>query len=438
MRKFIIISITVLLFLEQTKAQDELRFNNLDSLLKYAEKNSVSVKTSEQQVLIAKWQKISAQANLVNFRMQTNFNLTNNIGLPVTFLPGEIFGGEPGSTKEVSTGQQYVGNLNIAPQIDIINPSSWIKLQSANINSELTSVNNLIAKKSLFESISAAYYNIVSLQEQLKLTEKSLEIADTLLLIMQNKYSAGIVRQQDLNDAQINRLTLADKLEQLKLSVEQQYLSLRILCDIPEQTTVIINKTFKYNQQIALGLEAKNQLAYESARLKADLAETDLKNNKLIYLPTVSLMFYDAWQQNSNEKFFDKNSEWINSQYVGLRLTMPFPDMNKFTQTKISKINKTISLQNSEHTKIQNDNNNTQLVLDYQKAFSLFMTAKQIYELKEQNYQLAVNQFDMDILSSDRLLIAFNDKITSRLNYSSALANLLFSKSKIDINNTVK
>ncbi|MCD6180300.1 MAG: TolC family protein [Bacteroidales bacterium] len=426
------------MFLEQTKAQDELRFNNLDSLLKYAEKNSVSVKTSEQQVLIAKWQKISAQANLVNFRMQTNFNLTNNIGLPVTFLPGEIFGGEPGSTKEVSTGQQYVGNLNIAPQIDIINPSSWIKLQSANINSELTSVNNLIAKKSLFESISAAYYNIVSLQEQLKLTEKSLEIADTLLLIMQNKYSAGIVRQQDLNDAQINRLTLADKLEQLKLSVEQQYLSLRILCDIPEQTTVIINKTFKYNQQIALGLEAKNQLAYELALLKADLAETDLKNNKLIYLPTVSLMFYDAWQQNSNEKFFDKNSEWINSQYVGLRLTMPFPDMNKFTQTKISKINKTISLQNSEHTKIQNDNNNTQLVLDYQKAFSLFMTAKQIYELKEQNYQLAVNQFDMDILSSDRLLIAFNDKITSRLNYSSALANLLFSKSKIDINNTVK
>jgi len=438
MRKFIIISITVLLFLEQTKAQDELRFNNLDSLLKYAEKNSVSVKTSEQQVLIAKWQKISAQANLVNFRMQTNFNLTNNIGLPVTFLPGEIFGGEPGSTKEVSTGQQYVGNLNIAPQIDIINPSSWIKLQSANINSELTSVNNLIAKKSLFESISAAYYNIVSLQEQLKLTEKSLEIADTLLLIMQNKYSAGIVRQQDLNDAQINRLTLADKLEQVKISVEQQYLSLRILCDIPEETTVIINKTFKYNQQITLGLEAKNQLAYELARLKADLAETDLKNNRLIYLPTVSLMFYDAWQQNSNEKFFDKKSEWINSQYVGLRLTMPFPDMNKFTQTKISKINKTISLQNSEHTKIQNDNNNSQLVLDYQKAFSLFMTAKQIYELKEQNYQLAMNQFNMDILSSDKLLIAFNDKITSRLNYSSALANLLFSKSKIDINNTVK
>ncbi len=438
MRKFLIISITVLLFIEQIKAQEGLRFNNLDSLLQYAEMNSVSVKTSVQQALIAKWQKISAQANLVNFRMQTNFNLTNNIVLPVTYLPGEIFGGAPGSTKEVSLGKQYIGNLNIAPQIDIINPSSWMKLQSADINSELTFVNNLIAKKNLFESISAVYFNIVSLQEQLKLTEKSLVIADTLFLIMQNKYSAGIVRQQDLNDAKINRLTLVDKLEQVKISIEQQYLSLRILCDIPQKTTVIINKTFKYNQQIAIGLEAKNQLAYEAARLKSDLAKSDLKNSKFIYLPTVSLMFYDTWQQNSNETFFDKNTQWLNSQYVGLRITIPFPDMNKFTQTKISKINKTISLQNSEHTKIQNDNNNSQLVLDYQKAFSLFMTAKQIFDLKEQNYQLALNQFNMDILSSDKLLIAFNDKITSRLNYSSALANLLFSKSKIDINNTVK
>ena len=56
----------------------------------------------------------------------------------------------------------------------------------------------------------------------------------------------------------------------------------------------------------------------------------------------------------------------------------------------------------------------------------------------EQNYQLALNQFNMDILSSDKLLIAFNDMITSRLNYSSVLANLLFSKSKIDINNTIQ
>ena len=438
MRHFIITLFILLFFVQATKAQVELRFNNLDSLLKYAENYSISIKTGEQQTLLAKWQKISAQAGLVNFRMQTNFNLTNNIELPVTFLPGEAFGGAPGTFKEVTTGQQYIGNLNIAPQIDIINPASWAKLQSAKINSELTSVNNQIAKKTLFESISASYYNIISLQEQIELTEKSLLIADTLFLNMQNKYSAGIVRQQDLNDAQINKLTLADKLAQLKLSLEQQYLSLKILCDIPETTMLIITESTDYKQQFMQGLKVVNQLNYKSSLLKVDLAKVDLKTNHFMQLPMVSLVFYNAWQQNSNLMFFDKDAQWINSQYVGLKLSIPFPDINRFTQTEISKVNKIISLQNAEHTKIQNDNNNRQLVLDYEKAYSQFITAKQIYELKEHNYQLASNQFNMDILSSDRLLIAFNDMITSRLNYSSAFANLLFSKSKIDINNTIQ
>jgi len=438
MKYFIILTITILQFFQTVNAQSELSFNNLDSLLKYSENNSISIKTGEQQVLLTKWQKISALAGLVNFRMQTNFNLTNNLELPVTFLPAEAFGGTPGTFKEVTMGQQYIGNLNIAPQIDIINPSSWTKLKSANVNAELTNVNNLIAKKLLFESISAVYHNIVSLQEQIELTQKSLLIADTLLLNMQNKYSAGIVRQQDLNDAQINKLTLADKLEQLKLSLKQQYFSLKILCDIPETTLLTINEPINYNQLFTLGLEVDNQLNYKSSLLKVDLANADLKTNHFMQLPTVSFVFYDAWQQNSNLMFFDNNVQWLNSQYVGLKLSMPFPDVNRSIQTKTTKINKTIALQNAEHTKLQTYFTNKQLILDYEKAYSQFITTKLIYELKNENYQLALNQFNMDILSSDKLLIAFNDMITSRLNYSNSLANLLFSKSKIDINNAIK
>ena len=438
MKKLMIISLIWYLFFQTTGAQSELRFSRLDLLLNYAEQNSITIKTTEQQSLLAKWQKISAQAGLVNLRMPTNFNLTNNIELPVSFLPGEAFGGAPGTFKEVTMGQQFIGNLNIALQIDLINPAAWAKLQSAGKNSELTTINNLLAKKLLFESISAAYHNIVSLQEQIELTKESLLIADTLLINMENKYSEGIVRQQDLNDAKINKLTLDDKLKQLDASLQQQVLSLKILCDIPENTTILIDELADYNQNIAVGLGVDNQLVYKSSLLKYDIAKADLKANHLMQLPTVSVIYYDAWQQNSNNRLFDKDARWLNSQYVGLKLSLPFPDVNRFTQTKMSKVSSIIALQNAEQTKLQNDNNNLQLVLDYEKAFSQFITSKQIYELKEQNYHLAMNQFNMDILSSDRLLIAFNDMIASRLNSSSALANLLYLKSTIDINNTVK
>lgn len=438
MKRFLYILFGLLFIIQFAHAQTELSFNNIDSLFNYAENHSISIKTGEQQVLLAKWQKISAKTGILNFKVQTSFSLTDNIQLPVTYLPAEAFGGEPGTFKEVTTGQQYMGNLNIAPQIDIINLSSWAKLKSANINSELTDVNNLIVKKLIFESVSASYFNIISFNEQIEITRKNLLTADSLQMIMQNKYTEGIVRQQDLNDAMINRITLADKLEQLKIGIKQQYDGLKILCDIPETDQVVITEKLNYNQQFSLGMQASNELQYKSALLKVEQSKADLNTNRLSQYPTVSLVAYDAWQQNGKDMFFDNNVNWRNSQYFGLRISLPFPDINRFTLSKSSDINKTIALQNAEHTKLQENITNAQMNLDYEKAFSQFRTTKQIYLLKEENYRMALNQFNASILSSDRLLAAFNDMLVSRLNFSSSLANLLYTESKIKINNSIK
>ena len=437
MKKFIVLC-SFLLINQFLIAQNKLIFNTVDSLFKYAEKQSIAIKTGEQQVLLAKWQKISAQAGLVNFRMQTSFSLTDNVKLPVTYFPAEAFGGEPGTFKEVTTGQQFMGNVNFAPQIDLINPVSWTKLKSAKINQELTNVNNLIVKKSLFESISAGYYNIISLKEQIGISRKNLYTADTLQIIMQNKYKEGIVRQQDLNDATINKLALEDKLTQLNISLNQQFYALKILCDIPQNEEIILTETANYEQQFKFGLHTDNQLQHKSSLLKSGLANEDLRANRLAQYPTVSIVAYDGWQQNSRNQFFDSNSNWINSQYIGLRLSMPFPDINRFTLTKTANINKTIAELDAEHSKHQNDMANIQLKLDYEKAYSQLNTTKQIFLLKEENYQMALNQFNESILPSDKLLTAFNDMLASRLNYSAAFANLLYAKSKIEINNSIK
>lgn len=437
MKQFLIL-FGFLLINQFSNAQNKLVFNTLDSLFKYAENHSISIKTGEQEVLLAKWQKISAQAGLVNFRMQTSFSLTDNVKLPVTYFPAEAFGGEPGTFKEVRTGQKYMGNFNFAPQIDIINPVSWTKLKSAKINTQLTDVTNLIVKKSLFESISASYYNIISLIEQIEITQKNLYTADTLQIIMQNKYSEGIVRQQDLNDATINKIALKDNLTQLEISLNQQYYALKILCDIPENTAVSLTENTVYNQPFDPNLQTDNQLEHKSSLLKADLAKEELRANRLAQYPTISIVAYDGWQQNSKNQFLDPDTNWINSQYIGLRLSMPFPDINGFTLTKSAKINKEISELDAEHTKLQNDITNITLNLDYEKVYSQFKTANQIFLLKDENYQMALNQFNESILSSDKLLTAFDDMLVSQLSYSAALANLLYTKSKIEINNLIK
>jgi len=440
MKHVVLKSILLIVFPLWVSAQKELRFNSLDSLFLFADKNSSVIKINDQQTLLAKYQKIAAMANVVNLRNPLTFTATNNTQLPVSFVPAEFLGGRPGTFKELTLGQQYVSNFNITPQIDIINAGAWAQIHSANINEELTATNNLINTKSLHESVAACYYNIISFREQVGITQKNIAAADTLVMIVNDKNSLGLVRQQDVNDAVVNKITLEDKLKQLQVSLEQQYNSLKILCDVQESTPIVLADELNYNQSLNAEMKVNSQLQLRAVQLQATMARSDLRMNRLLNLPVVSLLYSNSTYQNSNSQFFDANpnNKWLNSVYLGAKITFFLPDVNHILSSRNSKISYETSLINLEHGKLQNEIANTQLQLDYEKAYSQFFTSQKVFLLKEENYKMAFNQYSQSILPFDKLLTAFNDLLTSRCNYSSALANLLYSKSKIEISNKIK
>ncbi len=422
-------------------AQQDLKFNSIDSLFSFADHNSSVAKTNEQQTILARYQKIAALANTVNFRDPVALSLTNNTQLPVSFLPAQLLGGPAGEFKQITLGQQYNSNFTITPQIDIINPGAWAQVKTASISEEITSTRNLLSKKSLYESIAACYYNIASFHEQVSITQKNSLATDTLLLIVNNKYAQGLVRQQDVNDASINKLLLQDKLKQLEISLEQQYNSLKILCDIPISTNLILEDELNYRQQFVADMNANSQLQLRTSMLQADSAKADLRCNRLSNLPVLSLLYSNSYYQYSNNRLLDNNTnptKWLNSVYIGAKVTFNLPDVNRILVTRNSQIKYQTSLIRLEHNRLQTDISNNQLKLDYEKAYSQFSTSGQIFLLKEENYKMAFKQFNQSILSFDKLLVVLNDMLTSRLNYSSALANLLFTKTKIDINNKLK
>lgn len=431
------------LLLANTKisnAQSSLQFNSIDSVLQFAEKNSTSSKVSHLQSLSAKWTKIAAYGNVVNFKSPFTASWTDNITLPISYLPAEAFGGPVGSFKQVSLGQQYVTSYNLTPQIDIINLSAWARIKSAEVNKQLTETNNLIAKKNLFESISATYYNIVSLNYQIKNVEQSIIVADSILLIAKNKFSQGIIREQDVTNANINVLTTQDKLNQLKFLLEQNYNSLKILCDTKIETEIKITETIENNDNKDDLKAVRSTLNEKQSYLQAVYSKSELNVNRLSsFAPTLSLIFNQNWQRNSNVSFTDAKANKFTSQFIGLRFTVPFPlDVNRLSTNYTAKINYKIAETNYEHIALQSNLLNKQMDLDFEKAKSTYNTAKKIAELKKINYTKSLNQYNEGILPMDLLLIAFNDKINAQLNYSTAFAALKYNEAKININNSFK
>lgn len=420
------------------KAQSTLQFNSIDSLFKYAERNSATIKSGHQQSLSAKWTKIASVGNTINFKSPFTASWTDNTTLPVSYLPAEAFGGPAGTFKQVSLGQQYVTSYAITPQIDIINPSAWARIKSAELNKQLTETNNLIAKKSLYESISATYYNIISINAQINNVQQSITAADSILLIAKNKFNQGLIREQDVNNSTINLLNVQDKLNQLQLSLEQNYNSMKILCDFKAENSIQITEsisTINSNAKSVSSNLIEKQSQLQASYLKSELTATRLAS----FSPTLSLIFNQNWQQNSNVSFTDANANKFTSQYIGVRVTVPFPlDVNRLSTNYTSKINYRIATINSAHATLQNQINNKQLDLEFLKAKSTYNTAKQVSELKDLNYQKILNQYREGIISTDILLTAFTDKINAQLNYSSAFAGLKYAESKININNKIQ
>jgi outer membrane protein TolC len=206
------------------------------------------------------------------------------------------------------------------------------------------------------------------------------------------------------------------------------------------KTGVVIEDELNYNQPFTPDMEANSQLQTKVNILQMEYAKANLTANRLANLPVISVLYSYSYYQNSVNQFFDTraNNPWLNSAFLGAKVTFNIPDVNHILSSRNAKINYHIALINSNHGQLQNDISNNQLHLDYEKAYSQLNVNKQIFQLKEENYKMAFNQYNQAILSFDKLLIAFNDMLVSRLNYSNSLANMFYTKSKVDINNNIK
>ena len=254
---------------------------------------------------------MAAIGNTVNPRVPTTLSVTDNTKLPVSFLPAEIFGGPAGTFREITLGQEYITSFTIAPQLDIVNAGAIAKVKSAKISEEITVTNGLLTQKNLLESVAACYHNILSMKAQQRVLEKNFQIADSIAILVENRYQAGLARSQERNETAVNKLAIRDKIEQLDYLIENQHLMLQILCDIDAKTKLVITAELPATDTLNIQPTASSQLQVRYWQLQKAFAKAELKAAYWSHTPTLSFVSSISWQNNSNNndvsmiRFFD-------------------------------------------------------------------------------------------------------------------------------------
>lgn len=424
----------ILLFSQFTLGQNDKEIKNLDALINYAKEQNLTIKNNQLQSELAAITKKTALGNILNPRIPSTAQVINNFDQQVSFLPGPIFGQPEGTYKTVTMGQQYVSTFSVQPQVDLINLGNIALLKSANLNVELVNQQNKLNEQNVYNQINTLYFNLLYLQKQIEIFEENKKIAEQILAINQNKFKEGIVRKQDVNEAESNLIVIEDKLQQALITLKIQHESLRVFLNTQENLQ--LKEELKFAAQDLKLAESTSNLKTSISQLQYQNVKQEVKVAQWSQLPVLSLISSFNWQNQSNTTYFDKNSNWVNYNYIGLKLSWDVPTtIQKLSTVYSKKIQLEQAKNNAEQAAKENESMNNQLVLEYEKAVQQVIHFEKIYQLKKDTFEKNKNQFDEEILPLDKLLLSQNEFITSEINLASALANCGFSKYKILINN---
>lgn len=437
MRNLIILIViaTQLIVLNKAVAQTS-TLSSFDEFMNLANSKSLTIKSGEMQFSQAKKAKLASMLGILDPTGNVALSYLNNTQLPVNLIPSEILGGQPGTFQEVQFGVQYNTNFNTNIDVKLINPEGWENFKLAKLNIQLSESNNKVALKSLYENSAVIFFNIITLQEQFQFVEQNLVGAEKLYQTTLNKYQAGLVNQQDVNESSVNKKSVEEQMNQIQFLIQQQYIALKLLCDIPEEVEFTIEPKL---QETIQNIEVlNNQLLLNNAFLNERISFSNHKKIKYSFLPSVSVFASLSEQQfNTRARIFDNNVNWIPSSYVGVRLSMPLPSATSISQFFRAKYDYQLAKNNTEQFKIQAKLNNSQLTVDYEKALSQRESHREIYQLRTDTYEKNLINYEEGIISLEQTIKSFNEMVNSHYNLISSEKKVEMALAKININNKI-
>ena len=425
----------VILFLPvMVWSQEKKEFHTLDEVLAFAKEKKVSFRNDIIQQNLAELTRKTAVGNAFNPRIPVSAQVIDNMNLQTNYIPAEVFGGLPGSFREITMGLQYVSTFSIQPQFDIINLGNISRIKLAKTNQELVANQQKINEWTIYDQLNGIYFNILSFQGQQQMVEQNIVIAKQILTIVNNRFEEGIVRKQDVNEAEVNLIRLQDQLSQLQFNIQIQQQNLALFFE--NEVNPILNQNIRDFDHKQILTEANNNLWVNHYQLREKVAEQEWKAAQKQQLPVLGFVSSFNWQNLSNESFFHPNSNWIRYNYVGLRLSWDLPTtVSKYSAVKEKKMQWQMAENDRTHFLRENETRNSNLLVEYEKASSQLENFKKIQTLKEDTYQKYFDQYQENILPLDKLLTAQTDMLLSQLNVITALAGIGFSENKIIINN---
>lgn len=393
-------------------------FGSLLSLWEYADKHSVQIISARAQKDIANAGVHQAQRNFLP-SVNINGGFTDNVSIQPTLVPGELFGGQPGTFVEEQFGKRYNYNAGLSGQLDLLNTSNWFTLKGARLTESVSDLNWKLNRQNVYKATADAYFTYYLMMEREKLAEKSLKTAEAILMHATENYHQGQISQVTLNTTAIHVKNASLSLLVSRQSQQNALMQLKQWLDMSMTDSLILT------DNLVVPLSEEASVLISSADVNVSLAQVQMlaahnswQASRAAYVPTLSALYVFNTQITGDEflNFNDANN--LPQQYWGLRLTLPLLAHGTRTyqmdKQRLEYETATKRYESASRQAALNDNN---LLDNFYTAREKFRVSDEILELYHANDVHATRQFEAGQMSLDERLRIYQDYLDYKNEY---------------------
>ncbi|MAP55638.1 TolC family protein [Altibacter sp.] len=308
----------------------------------------------------------------------------NNLKQPVTLIPGEIAGGDPGTFVPVTFGTEQNASATATLNQLIFDGSYLVGLQAAraflDFSENAAEKTNLEVRKGVIN----AYGSVLLSEELIAIFEKNKTTLEKNLYETRKIYENGLTEEESVEQLEVTLLDVETQLNnaQRSASIARQMFNVALGIDVSAKVVFEDSLDQLAKEYTQLGfldrtLNVEENVDYKIAYNLTEQRSLELKLEKSKALPRITAFLNYGTMANSDDfTFFDNDQRWFQSSILGVNMNIPiFSSGMRAART--------------QRAKIALDQAETQLEQTIQTVRLEVNSAKSNYQFAIENYENA-------------------------------------------------
>ncbi len=314
-------------------------------------------------------------------QLDAKISYNNNLKQPITLLPGEIIGGDPGTFVPVTFGTKESASATATLTQLIFDGSYLVGLQAAKTFLDYSENFNEKVQLEVRKGVINAYGSVLLSEELISIFELNKTNLEKNLVETRAIYENGFTEEESVEQLEITLLNIVTQLKNSRrtLIIAQQMLNLAIGIDVESDVTLLENLDDLTQDNISLGfleetINIEDNIDYKIAYNFTEQRDLEIKLEKSYAIPNLSAFINYGTAANSESfTFFNSEQIWYQSSMLGINMNIPI-------------LSSGMRSARTQQAKIALDQAETQLTEMYQIVLLEINTAKNNYRFAIENY----------------------------------------------------